>query len=83
MRKKKRQKVWAFVVVDKNSDNPKYDGCVSVHRTERSAREWLVRQIKGDIACEIISHNLRHRSGLVWYNDRMTYAITEETVNEG
>lgn len=79
----KQQKVWVLVVVDKHSDSPKYDGCVSVHRTARTAREWLVRQIKCDIDCEIISRNLRHKCGLVWYNDRMTYAITEETVNEG
>ena len=71
MRKKKRQKVWAFVVVDKNSDNPKYDGCVSVHRTERSAREWRHRlrdhqpQPPAQERARLVQrpHDIRHHGG--------------------
>ena len=74
--------LWVFTLVDKECDYAKYDGCVSLHRTFDGAKQALYRQVKDDCDCGIIDGDLEYDGGMVWHNERMTYIISAEEINE-
>lgn len=73
--------VWILNIIDRQEDDPHYSGCVSVHSTVEGARHALGCQIFDDVESGIIYDDLRFKKPLTWYNDRMVYIISKESVN--